>query len=128
MKVYLASKYSTGKRIREYEMQLRGMGIWPVSQWYRTYAHASPAKEAARDLADVAACDVFVLFTKPRSVTGGKHVELGYALGLGKKILLVGKNRENIFQYGIERVKTWKDAKTILANYASTYSQNPSSK
>lgn len=56
---------------------------------------------ARRDLLDIATCDAFVVFTG-RVTKGGRHVELGYALGLLEcsgirpAVILVGK-RENIF-------------------------------
>jgi len=54
---------------------------------------------AQEDFDDVASCDLFVAFTEPprsSASRGGRHVELGIALGLGKRIAVVGF-RENVF-------------------------------
>lgn len=51
------------------------------------------------DLTDIDAADVVICFTEDaREVpsTGGRHVEFGYALAQGKKIIIVG-DVENIF-------------------------------
>jgi hypothetical protein len=41
-------------------------------------------------LEDIKQADVVAVFTDAPSSTGGYHVELGYALGLGKRIEIVG--------------------------------------
>lgn len=66
---------------------------------------------AQEDFEDVKACHVLVAFTEPpRSgfSRGGRHVELGIALGLGKQILVIGY-RENIFCWldGVEFSETF---------------------
>jgi crossover junction endodeoxyribonuclease RusA len=52
---------------------------------------------AADDFQDIKSCDLLIAFTEadmhPR---GSRHVELGIALALGKKIIVVGP-RENVF-------------------------------
>lgn len=57
------------------------------------------AKFAYEDIEDVLACDLLIAFTEPpRSghSRGGRHVELGIAIGAGKRVWVVG-HRENIF-------------------------------
>jgi hypothetical protein len=58
------------------------------------------ARFALDDWEDVNAADIVINFTEaPRTVStsrGGRHVELGIALGLGKTVIVVG-HRENIF-------------------------------
>jgi hypothetical protein len=54
---------------------------------------------------------------EPRSIRsrGGHHVEFGYALAQGKRIILVG-HRENVFNYlpEIEFIETWPQALDAL--------------
>jgi nucleoside 2-deoxyribosyltransferase len=58
------------------------------------------AEQAQVDLDDIDACDIFVLFGDkvPKTIRGGKHVEFGYALAKGKRVVVIGP-QENIFQY-----------------------------
>src|SRR5260221_13260147 len=57
------------------------------------------ARYAAEDLADIDQADAVVLFTQAgRHFAGGRHVEAGYALGKGKRLVVVGP-RENVFYH-----------------------------
>jgi hypothetical protein len=77
---------------------------------------ANMRDRATMDLEDLELAGVLVAFTEaPRAMVehggrGGRHVELGYALSRGKKILLVGP-RENVFHYlpGIAAYATWAE-------------------
>ena len=54
---------------------------------------------AKEDFSDVLACDLLIAFTEPprsSASRGGRHVELGLALGRMKRVWVVGY-RENIF-------------------------------
>lgn len=71
-------------------------------------------KFAADDFGDVYKCDRLIAFTEPprsRASRGGRHVELGLAIGMGKQIWIVG-HRENLFCWlGCVRFfETWDDA------------------
>jgi nucleoside 2-deoxyribosyltransferase len=73
------------------------------------------SKFANEDLSDVEDCDVIIAFTEaPRSSAsrGGRHVELGLALGMGKEIVVVGY-RENIFCW-LEDVNFFPDFKSVI--------------
>lgn len=62
-------------------------------------ATALRQKFATDDFDDVMACRTFIAFTEvPRSghSRGGRHVELGIALALGTRVVIIGP-RENIF-------------------------------
>lgn len=65
----------------------------------RTRAAELRCHFAEEDLQDVLACDVLIAFTEtPRSVAsrGGRHVELGIAIGAGKTTVVCGP-AENVF-------------------------------
>jgi len=53
---------------------------------------------ACMDASDVIASDAVVLLSSPEKVSGGKFVEVGIAIGLGKKVFIVGR-RENMLMY-----------------------------
>jgi hypothetical protein len=62
-------------------------------------AAALRARFAADDFEDVAGCHLLIAFTEPprsSASRGGRHVELGLALGMRKQVVIVGP-RENIF-------------------------------
>lgn len=77
-------------------------------------------KFAEDDLADVQACDLLIAFTEqPRDKAGrnrgGRHVELGIAIGQGKRIIIVGP-RENLFCWlpEIDQFDSWEAAKKAI--------------
>ncbi len=70
------------------------------------------------DLSDVEQCDTLIAFTEaPRSgfSRGGRHVELGIAIGMDKRIIVVG-HRENIFCWldEVEFVETFEVAAYLV--------------
>lgn len=93
MKIYIASH---DRELAEaIAKTLHGHEI--VSRWHST--ESRPCGEwAIKDLEDVDACDVLVSLASFENVPGGKHVELGYALGIGKKVIHWCRI-ENIFHY-----------------------------
>lgn len=69
---------------------------------------------AHEDFRDVAMCDLLIAFTEPprsSASRGGRHVELGIALGMMKSVFVVGW-RENIFCWmeDVEFFETWEAA------------------
>lgn len=78
---------------------------------------------ALEDVQDVRDCDVLVAFTEPPrsgASRGGRHVELGLALGLQKRVIICGP-RENIFCWlpGVVHVATPRD---VLAEFTQATS------
>lgn len=116
MKIYLAARYIRRDELRGYAKKLRELGYIVTSRWLRetkdpvsTVADVTEAEHiriAKRDLKDVARADMFVCFNNEAGMKkrGGHHVELGYALALGKKIVVL-EGEENTFNYLPEIVK-----------------------
>jgi hypothetical protein len=50
---------------------------------------------ATEDVIDVINCDSLVLVSGPDKYLGGKFVEAGIAIGLGKRVIIIGR-RENM--------------------------------
>ena len=73
---------------------------------------------ALRDIEDVRAADILVLFTDPTKTIfrAGRHVEFGMAIILGIPILVVGGEYENIFHHlpQVIHFSTWEKVKTHL--------------
>jgi hypothetical protein len=83
-------------------------------------AHAAALRNrfAWEDFGDVSSCELLIAFTEePRQSTsrGGRHVELGIALGQMKRVWIVGP-RENIFCWlgDVRHFVRWEDALGLL--------------
>jgi hypothetical protein len=123
VKIYLAARYS---RLPEkgYAKALVALGHTVTSRWIlgghdlgthdpADAAHALPLW-ASEDMEDLLAADLCLSFTEPPEAglgraRGGRHVELGIALALGKRCLIVGY-REHIFHWlaCMELYPTWE--------------------
>ena len=106
-----AARYSRRDEMREYAKRLKSLGAAVTSRWlsedkplqtklgddspefYRETAHV--------DLQDIDRADSLLFFAEDPHVgtpRGGRHVEFGYALGTGKRLIVIG-GPENIFCY-----------------------------
>ena len=118
LSVYITAPYPCRDRAVEAMNILEGWGCAVTSRWLKQDDELTE-KYALEDLADVAAADVLFVINPEgweNSGTGGRHVELGYALALGKRIVLLGA-RSNIFHYisSITVVSTMEEALMILS-------------
>ena len=129
MKVYLAARYSKNAEMREFAAYLLAGGYATeiTSRWISGSHEIGdhPTDEARRrlaqeDLDDLKAADVVIAFSEvPRTMNnarGGRHVEFGLAIALGKRIIVVGP-KENVFHYlpGISHVESGMKAAHLMA-------------
>lgn len=112
MKIFLSSRYSRRDELREVRKRIIKRGFQVVSRWLDTEweekdgagSSSAPAayreEFAIKDMEDVERCDLFIGFTEePRSDgRGGRHVEFGAAVALGKRVWIIGPH-ENIFHH-----------------------------
>lgn len=109
MKIYLAARYSRRDQLKELAKELERMGHTVTSRWLQTEWVNRPDQSSAAppeyrqqyaliDLEDVDDADVVVNFTEAPGdgSRGGRHVEYGYALAKGKRLIVVG-HKENLF-------------------------------
>lgn len=124
MKVYFAAQYALKDILKTRVEELTDRGIEVTSSWLDE-PHSPTVKlddvsathlrhYAVMDLDDIYRADKMIFFSEDPNkgvVRGGRHVEFGYALALGKPILVVGP-KENIFHYlpEIQFVKDWGEA------------------
>lgn len=148
MEVYLASRYGRLEEMRNYRARLLERGIEVTSRWLdgaHQIAHDNmplgaerehlvesqevrdlelKAHFAQQDMHDLARADTVIVFTETPEVKGrgrgGRHVELGFVLGLRAcglyhRIILIG-HRENIFYCMpyIEQVRDFDEALALL--------------
>src|ERR1700676_3526460 len=122
MKIYLAARYSLKKEIRKKTKNLINLGHQISSSWLQEPHNPNiqlteisdelNSFYANQDIEDIRRADWLVLFSQSPTlpgVRGGRHVEFGYALGLGKKLMVVGP-KENIFHHlpNVIQVDTWE--------------------
>lgn len=109
MKVYLAARYSRRDELLSLIPKLKKQGIQVTSSWLRSTGTGKlpdrTAKEnrkhAIKDFKDIERAHAVMMFSEdPGTPTprGGRHVELGYALGLGKLVIVIGPH-ENVFHF-----------------------------
>jgi hypothetical protein len=129
VRVYLAANYSRNPEMREIAEMLHASGYFITSRWilgshevaYGTVGEATMDKKEAVDFAqedfsDVMAADIVIHFAKPKGHEGrdrgGRHVELGIALGRGAQVFHVGP-KENIF-HGLEHVTCYEHIRHFI--------------
>lgn len=103
MKVYVAGHDQ--EQSKEVAKVIADRGHTIVSSWlympfHRTHSHSieERVKIAAKDADEVMDCDLLVLCAGDTKVSGGKFVEVGIAIGLNKRISVLGR-RENMLMY-----------------------------
>ena len=110
-KLYLAARYSRRNEMRSLAATLRCNGFAVTSRWLtedepldHKLGDQTPMfyTETARiDLEDIDKADTILFFAEDPLVgtpRGGRHVEFGYALGTGKRMVCIG-GHENIFGF-----------------------------
>jgi hypothetical protein len=120
--VYLAARFSRRAELNEYREELEGLGVKVTSRWL-TDPTPDLTDEAWRELAtkdvdDVRRADGLVLFADAAGAGGGgRHVEFGIAMGLGKPTFVVG-DLENLFQRlpTVTVVGSWSDARDRIVS------------
>lgn len=111
--IYIAARFSRRSEANALANELQARGHTITSRWVLPHVdHVMPtglsaqAEDAERcrfateDMQDVRACDCMVtLMEEPRSNgRGGRHVEYGAALALGKGLVIIGP-RETVFHH-----------------------------
>lgn len=98
--VYLAAKFSRREEMEGLTPTLRDHGYDCIARWvYGGEDGLTRSEIAELDLEDVAKANALIIFTHPRGEPqpgGGRFVEMGYALGLGKEVIVIGPH-ENVF-------------------------------
>lgn len=110
-RAYLAGSYARREEFQLYVPLLEAVGLEVVSTWLSgahgmadgVFSSAELGAFAAEDLMEIVQASVFITFTEhpdagPERRTGGRHVELGYALGVGAMCVVIGPT-ENVFHH-----------------------------
>lgn len=104
MKVYIASHDQ--ELAKEAAITLIDAGHFVTSQWLgrpfnRTATYTDKEKQAIADenISDLESSDALVLISGMERYPGGKFIEAGYAAGLNKPVVIIGR-RENMQTWG----------------------------
>jgi nucleoside 2-deoxyribosyltransferase len=112
--IYLAAKYGRREEMEEIAIRLMNeYGYDITARWVFGGEEGKTNEEISIfDLEDVAAADTVVNFTEypDTYTTGGRHVEYGYAIATGKRLVVIGP-RENVFHHypTVEQFDTLSD-------------------
>lgn len=108
--IYLAGSYRRREELAEVAKSLEARkGNKIIARWlsgrhgasFEAIGDGERCASALEDLEDIDNCEFLVLFGEEKSVgylSGGRMVELGYAIAQGKAIVIVGP-KENVFQF-----------------------------
>jgi hypothetical protein len=129
--VYFAARYARQAELNQYRAELEALGCEVTSRWLTVasrrpgvaYSEEDWQRLAVVDQEDVLAADALVCFSEDEGLggNGGRHVELGMAVALGKQVILVGR-REHIFHRlpEITVVESWPEALRLLSQRLET--------
>lgn len=113
MKIYIAARFSRRPEANRLAQVLKSYGYTITSRWVKPDQTDLPEtgiseqatdsdrrRFAMEDYEDVKACDWCIsLMEEPRNNSrGGRHIEFGIALALGKKLTIIGP-RETVFHH-----------------------------
>lgn len=111
MRVYIAADSYMQAQVRQLRDELVALGVEVTSRWIDAKLEAfNPTSEvdlqraAENNFSDIERA-VFLVAYNPKSRhmsgTGGRHVEMGYALARYKPVLYVGESLENVFHRAV---------------------------
>lgn len=108
IRVYIAAPFEERFEVQEIRKHLRTTGIIVDAPWldvpekdHEEISIQMRRQRVQEDLDAVERCHIFIAFNPPgwgHKGTGGRHVELGYALAFHKPIILIG-NKTNLFHW-----------------------------
>ncbi len=116
-KVYISGHSSAEAKQLADELASNGIAI--VSTWHAeplertaTFTEQKRIEIATHNWHEIAKCNSLVMLACPDMVPGGKFVEAGIALGMGKQVVNVGR-RENMMMWHVN-VEQADDLQAIL--------------
>lgn len=122
MKVYLAHNFAARQWLPIVVAHLTEAGHESTAKWITDDSHCGVSQQAAMaDLNDIDRSNCLVLFVDQYGPTPGKgkYVELGYAYAKGKRIILVGRDTQNVF-YALPDVERVSDIPELLKKLHKT--------
>lgn len=112
--VYLSARHMRRPELLVAKERLEAAGLTVTSRWLESMDQPGGIAQVSKE--DIEQADVYVLLGDERGDSGHRHVEFGIAMGLGKPIIVVAPESENIWQRlpGVTVVPEWEAAYNIL--------------
>jgi len=123
VRIYLAARFDRSGEMLNVAGALSGAGHFITSRWIHGRQNAPDLVSAVEDIEDLSEADCLVSFTERPTegvswaARGGRHVEFGVALAMGKRLCVVGP-RENIFHH-LPRVEVFRSLAELIDALAS---------
>lgn len=118
--IYLASPWISRDGTRTVRGELVGNGHIVTSRWLDVPEGAAvPDRErglheARMDFEDIDRADTILVLTDARPIGAGHHVELGYALARGKRVIVVGPVKSVFHYLADEHFENWEIARSFF--------------
>lgn len=99
MRIYLTARWARREEMKSVRNKLTEAGHEVTSRWLDEVDGTDPKHAADIDLVDIDDSQVLLCFSELPEVgytTGGRHVEIGYAIANSTPVFVVGP-RENVF-------------------------------
>ena len=118
--VYLSARHLRSPELNEAKAALEKAGLEVTSTWLSGTRPPSDVTDpnwlARVSREDIERADVYVLLGDERGDSGHRHVEFGIATALGKPIIVVAAEPENLWQRlpGVQVVPDWKSVQELL--------------
>jgi len=122
LRIYLASNHQSQDRLKIVKEMLLERGHTVCSNWL-TEGTAQAMEVLTedqrqlfsyRDLGEILSADLLILDTREQSVSGGREVEYGAALALGKLVWRVGPARNVFHSIPRRSFDSWSEALEAL--------------
>lgn len=122
MRIYIAASWKDRPTMRKLRSLLVADGHTVTSTWldwpednHGLSGWDSHQKSAMDDLSDIESANLVLISTRVPSSRGGFHTELGYALGLGKMVAIIGPRPSNFFYHpAIMEFEDWPSVLVAL--------------
>jgi hypothetical protein len=125
VRVYFAARFGKAGELQGHRTELERLGHTVTSSWIDQKPKEDEAEFpslAQRDFDDIVRADTLIGFTEPPRCAsrGARHTELGIALGLNRRIILVGEHLEHVFHWlpQIQVFETWPEYLSVLRRRA----------
>ena len=118
---YLSARHMRSPELNAVKTDLEKAGVEVTSRWLSGTRPppdiTDPNWLAQVSRQDIERADVYILLGDERGDSGHRHVEFGIATALGKPIIVVASEAENLWQRlpGVQVVADWKSVRQLLA-------------
>lgn len=110
MKIYIAGSWHERAYLRLTASQIERETEHKItSRWWHCNEGKNPIQCALMDLQDMESSDCVLVFMQGSTNRGGRMVELGWALGRGKPVIIIGE-RTNVFTHLCPTFPTWNES------------------